>query len=443
MATTPWKTSNDLIEAVKRKIAVPVSQQTFTNSDILSFLNEEMFIAQVPSVLQYHEEYLVAAVAVPLISNVNRYSIPDRAVGMKFRDIMWQDLNGNLYEMARIDSADKAFFQRNVGANQAVNKFYLEGNDVVLTPDLIVAPQGNLVFYIYIRPNQLVDNARAATVQSFIQTIIVNNASINPGDVVDVSLAFPNQLGYPGAQGPFLTQFNQIATLTAVASGAGANQFNIGVDSAHTASNLAATITAGNYTGVTLVSVNSNVITISYTNYKLTFQPSNTAGFVIPSTTGIVFDQVPTSYTDPMTNVTTPLFQNGVLIDFLQTKPGHRIYNWDVQIPNNGISGTTIYFNTGDVPLSIIPGDYICLSNECIIPQIPPDLHTGLAERAAVRMLAAMGDMAGVQNSMQKIQEIGKSEGTLLDNRSEGNPRKIAARHSLLRYKQFGTRRRI
>ena len=163
---TPWMTTDDLIAAVKRKISFPISQNTFSEEDIIQFANEEMFIAQVPSVLQYHEEYFVFRVQTPLVTNISRYPIPNRAIGMKLRDLMWSDSSGNYFEMTRINSDDRAFFQRNVGANQAIHKFYLEGNDVVLTPGVVGGPTGALNFFIYLRPNQLVANSRARTIQS-------------------------------------------------------------------------------------------------------------------------------------------------------------------------------------------------------------------------------------------------------------------------------------
>ena len=151
MATTPWYTSDKLIEAVKRKILFPISQNTLTEDDILAFANEEMFIAQVPAVMQYHEEYFVYRVQVPLVTNISRYPIPDRAIGMKLRDLFWSDQSGNYFEMTRISSGDKAFFQRNIGANQAIHKFYLENNDILLTPSVVGDPSGKLNFFIFLR----------------------------------------------------------------------------------------------------------------------------------------------------------------------------------------------------------------------------------------------------------------------------------------------------
>ena len=56
MSKKPYYTSNALIEAVKRNISFPISQVTFSEEDILTFADEEMFLEQVPSILQFHEE---------------------------------------------------------------------------------------------------------------------------------------------------------------------------------------------------------------------------------------------------------------------------------------------------------------------------------------------------------------------------------------------------
>lgn len=537
----PWMTTSDLIASVKRKISFPVSQTTFTNNDIISMANEEMFIAQVPSVLIYHEEYFVTYKVVPLQTNLNIYPIPNRATGMKLRDLFWQDQNGNLFEMTRIEEHDKAFFQMNGGSNQAIHTFYVQGNDVVLTPGVVNSPTGSLVFVFYLRPNQLVKNDRAAIIQSFVQTIQTNNSLINPLDTVTLVLnpGFTNTYPFNDSNSPLvldpinnqqviytavnslggnitaISSYSQDQTLvtsanhqlsagqTVVISGsncnpiidgtyqvqvidansfiipfsilipgtAGAftspNQFLIGPDSGTTAGNLSSAINATK--AIILATEDSNNITLSYTNIFTQIMTSNIYGFLIPKKTiGINFNALPSTYTDDETNITENLFLNSVLIDFLQTEPGHKIYLYDVKIPATGISGTTITFpiqsllvptgtvnnvatnpsiNIGStVQLTLANlkvGDYICLANESIIPYIPPDLHNGLAERTSARILAALGDTAGLQTANAKIAEIETRQGNLLDNRSEGNPQKVVNRHSVLHYGKMGVTRRV
>jgi len=413
---TPWRTSDDLISDIKRKISLPISQNTFTNADLLSFLNEEMMISQVPSVLQFHEEYYVTYEIVPLEADKSRYPIPSRSIGVKLRDLCYSDDAviagqdyGNLFEMSRILPDDKTYFQKNANSTNTLHKYYIEGNDIVLTPGINGTPTGSLVFFFYIRPNQLVLSERAATIQSFKKNITLTNASISAADTVVINGV----------------------TFTAVASGAGANEFNIGASDTITATNLVTSVNTNGTVGTATSS--SGVFTLTYSDINYTFTTSNSTGFSIQTAQQIAFDTVPSNIT------------NGSYVDFLQTKPGHKIISYDVLLPSNAISSTVITFTAGTVPSTVVVGDYICSQYECIIPFLPTDLHSGLAERTSARILASMGDTEGLATANAKIAEIEQRQGNILDDRVESSPLKITARHSLLRQGSYGRngRRRI
>lgn len=419
----PYLTSDDLVATVQRKISMPLTQNTFSYDDILAFCNDEMFTAQVPTIMTYHEEYFVFRDAVAIVPGQERYAIPTRAIGMKLRDVKWQDSNGNLFDMSRVNPEDKAFYQVNIGTSQTISKYYIEGNDLVLLPALTLTNSVTMFFYYFLRPNQLVANSRAAIMTSFANQIITLNSSIAPMDTVTIGTT----------------------VFTAVAASPTGTQFLIGVDDIQTATNLVNTI---NMSGVAQASNNipaSATITLLFPTLAASqlVTTSNTTGFIIPIDKQLIqFNQVPSTYQNPNTFVITPLFVNGTTIDFLQTNPGHRTYSFDVTIPPAGIAGNIIAFNLEDVPTNMIIGDYICVSNECIIPQIPPDLHNELAQRAASMILSALGDQAGLQASMAKVQEMEKKQITLLDARVEGSPLKIAPKKSLLRYQSASGRRR-
>lgn len=404
----PWLTSDDLVASVKRKISFPVSQNTFSDADILAFANEEMMISQVPSILQWHEEYLVSSVTVPLLPSKNRYSIPDRAIGMRLRDIAWSDVTGNVFEMTRVSADDKAYFQRSVGSNQQVHKFYLEGNDVVIVPNPTPNITGSLIFYIFLRPNLLVANERASTIASFSKSITINNALIAAGDTVVI---------------------NDI-TFTAVSGSPGTNEFQIGATSIDTATNLAAAISLNGLATASTGSPSTAVCTLTYTDISYDFFTVST-GISISTQTILNVDNVPA-------NITA-----GSYIDILQTKPGHKMLKYDILVPSAGVSSTSISINDSDVPSNMIVGDYVCSQNECIIPQIPTDLHNELAERTCARILAAIGDQAGLAITKGNIQEMEQHQATLLDARVDGAPKKVTARHSMLRYNKMGTKRRL
>lgn len=545
----PWLTANDLIAAVQRKISFPIAQNTFSTNDILAFANEEMFISQVPSIMVYHEEYFVTQTAIPLQPNQSIYTIPNRAIGLRIRNVFWGDGEilagspyGNLFEMTRVSPDDAAFFQRNIGANVAIHKFYIQGNSINLLPTVQANPTGFMVFMYFLRPNQLVTNDNAATITNFVQTITIDNALVNNNDTIkignfyqrDFFLAdyiannfqsggnpptfptpqyFPripnfftenpsgNTYTYPpnvilggttftartttggtitnivstapGSTSTLITSANhglttaqyinitgsnstpsvdgqhQVAVMDAntfvinvaitapgnTGTWTSPNQFQIGATSTITAQNFSNAITAfsalfPNFAiSSTVGSPATNVLTLSYSDRNVFAITNNIKGFAIPTSISVQFDQIPPSITASS------------LIDVLQTLPGHKTYSYDINVES--ITGTVIPFNQPDIPYDVRVGDYICAANTCIIPQIPPDFHNVLAERTGARILSAIGDQQGLAAVNAKIAEMEKSQGILVDNRVDGSPQKINARHAILRYQKLGTRRRV
>jgi hypothetical protein len=427
MATyKPYYTSNDLVEAVERKCSIPLQQESITAVDVLKFASEEMMISQVPVIMAHQEEYFVYQTRVALRANTSRYPIPDRAIGMKVNDVFYVDASGNYNEMTRVDGGNKGFFQQSNATTSTLHKFYIEGNDIVLTPGISGTPSGSIAFFFYLRPNQLVPDERSCTIERFVKNITVqNNGSIVAGDTVTIN----------------------DEVFTAVASGATGDQFNIGATAALTATNLAATITSNGV--VTTATAASGVVTCKFSTLSLiqTFETSNTTSFSIPATTfGIEVDDLIVSYTDPLTNEVEDMFIAGSTIDVLQTNGGHKTHVFDIEI--SSVSGDIAYVDEEDFYtnsnqnnstelVNLVVGDYICLANECIIPQIPSDLHTSLAERTCARILDAIGDMTGLTAKNQKIAVDEKRTSDLIDNRIDNSPRKVLARNGLLRRRRL------
>lgn len=519
----PYYTTNDLIESVKRRISYPLSQNTFQYSDIVAFLNEEMQLSAVPAVKMEHEEYFVFKKTVPLVDGISRYEIPDRAIGMALRDVKYSDPYGNFYDMTRIAPDDKAFFQQSNGSNQTVSKFYVEGNEIVLTPLVQAGATGKLNFFFYLRPNNLVRNDRACIIENYQKEFTINNTNLQVGDkyiiytgvqspapVSTIFLAINNsvQTIVSVSTGGVITTTNPhnipagetfVTTLTGVSIPVGEpdingtysvvslgpstiqlpfqvnvartggsysikNSFQIGVNSIATATNLFTAINNANISNVTASNTSSVTIgrvTVSYKEISVDFAVVKGIGNTNPE--GITYDtenlyikfnQLPSTYTDPETDITSSLYVAGTsYVDFLQTNPGHRTYTYNVLLVSaNGnvgafkaddLKGYATNSSGGELTyLNIKIGDYICLQNECIIPQIPPELHNALAERAASRILMAIGDVQGYQISQAKIAEMNKMQETLIGSRIESSVPKVFNRYSLLRLGKSRFRRR-
>jgi len=412
---TSWMNSTQLIAALKRKISFPIASATFSEQDLLDFANEEMMIGQVPAILEHHEEYFVSYVVVPLQSNKSRYAIPKRAIGDKLRDVFYADNQiipgqdyGNLYEMTQIDAGQKAFFQQNAANPDVIQGFYLEGSDIVITPGANQSPTGSLVMYYFMRPNQLVPINRAATATAFLKNIEIDNASIADGDVLTI-----------GEQ-----QF------TAVTGSPLSNEFLIGASSILTATNLVNAINSNGEYSASNGTPSTATVTVSYSIVTTDFSTVNEDAIIISPLQVVQFDSIPDN------------IANNTKIDFLQTPGAHKTYKFDILLSNSAISGNQITFSSGVVPDNFEIGDYICTAGECIIPQIPSDLHNGLAERSSARVLAAIGDQAGLQVTNAKIQDIISAENKMISNRVEGAAKKVNNTHSILRYGKWNGWRR-
>lgn len=169
MSNKSYMTSDDLIESIKRRASIPESQNTFTPQDFLDILNEEQAIGLVPSILQYHEEFFVRSLDVPILQDTFRYALPYRAVGNKLRDICFVDTSGNEYEMTRID-ADSTYDIKQWGYGNSLRPYKLEGGDIVLLAGNVSGSQGSLRMRYYLRPNQLVKTNRSAAIDTINRT---------------------------------------------------------------------------------------------------------------------------------------------------------------------------------------------------------------------------------------------------------------------------------
>ena len=396
---TPYYTSDDLIEAIKRKISFPTSQNTYEDEDLLSFCNEELILNQVPSVMQFHEEFFVHTEDEALVTNQLKYQVPDRAIGRKLRDIQYVDTNGNEYELTQINLDDRSHFVDTYSSG-TLNKFYFQGDEIVLiaNPSSLV---GYLRYSYYLRPNQLVTNDRAAIAKYFVKTITVDNTTLTSGDVFS------------------------IGDETFIAG----TDFAIGATSIITATNLSTAITNS---GIVSSSSNGNpstaIITVKYRTLSLEFTTTNEDAFSIQQSQGIEFENIPDNIAE------------GSKVDFLQTKRGHKTLGMSVEIPESSLSLTTINFNSSDVPSNFAIGDYICSEYECIIPQLPDDVHPALVERVCQQILSSIGDMEGVKEKGQSIRDIEVRQGILLDNRGEGSPQKV---NNVRSFVKLGKRRRF
>jgi hypothetical protein len=148
----------------------------------------------------------------------------------------------------------------------------------------------------------------------------------------------------------------------------------------------------------------------------------------INTTTGeITVNQIPAAFTVADTNtLLTPK------LDIIRAKTPFSHLAIDQTPLSFDQANKIITFDPASIPLTLAVGDYINIAEECIVPQIPLDLHVVLAHRVAARCLEALGDAQGLQAANQKLEEMEITTTNLIGNRVEAAPRKVVNRHSNL-----------
>lgn len=193
-------TSSTLIASVKRRAMIPANQSTFTDADFLAFANEEISLGLLPSILRLHEDYYLFVDPVDMSGNsTGRFQIPHRAIGNKLRDVQYEDTSGNISEMTRIGIHDQPEY---IGpyTNNRVHAFYVEGNNIVLRPEITGPVQGNLLMIYYLRPSELVDEDQASTI-----TAIDRDTGVITVDQIPDGFTTSIKYDFVKAKSPFTT----------------------------------------------------------------------------------------------------------------------------------------------------------------------------------------------------------------------------------------------
>lgn len=125
-------------------------------------------------------------------------------------------------------------------------------------------------------------------------------------------------------------------------------------------------------------------------------------------------------------------FSNLPLMDVVGGKVPNKIRKFDITPVSVNRNAKTIVFNTEDLDGKVEKGDFICQQFTSPYLNMPTEMHSLLAQRAAIYILEALGDTEGLRNAMMRLQGMENSIQTILEDRVEGAPQKINPRHSTL-----------
>lgn len=155
-------TSDSLINDIKRRTFMPVSQITYSDEDILEFADEEIQIGIVPLLMSVREDYLVSYKEDTVLAGTSSYPMHKRAIVQKLKDVTVLDINGDA------NNPIETSLPR-IQSDQAVSRvnnypgFYLRNNKVFLqNPDNYTGQK--LRQYYFLRPSKLVKSIQSAKI---------------------------------------------------------------------------------------------------------------------------------------------------------------------------------------------------------------------------------------------------------------------------------------
>mgnify|MGYP003119130915 CR=1 FL=1 len=165
-------TTSDLLSSVKIKAMMPLNQDTFTESDILSLATEELQSYIMPLVMSVREEYYLFQEDIDIVSGTSDYRIPSRAIGSRLRDVVLLSSGNSTASLPRLTP------EETVGTMVKTPAFSLRSETIILHPKPTNSSDKLRLSY-FIRPSKLVKTTRGASIIS----IDTNNKKVTVNNV--------------------------------------------------------------------------------------------------------------------------------------------------------------------------------------------------------------------------------------------------------------------
>lgn len=153
-------TSDNILDSIKRTFSVPTHQQLLTDTEILSFCDEELLNTVCPELVALRGEYFTTFKNQSTTAGTQRYRIPERAMGRTLRDLKLITSGGDESNLTDIGIDDKHHFDS--ATRGQPTGFYTFGDYVYLVPTPDAAY--TLQFIFDLRPSSLVATSAVATV---------------------------------------------------------------------------------------------------------------------------------------------------------------------------------------------------------------------------------------------------------------------------------------
>lgn len=140
------------------------SEKTFSDEDLIRFMDEELRTVLVPKIMTVRENYFLTYYDQALVANQSQYNIHPRAIGMKIKLLFWLDQNNHVRQKISLTDVDQLSSNNWWELSGWPGMYYFKDNFIELIPEPKQGIQGSIRQYYFQRRNQLIAESAAGRI---------------------------------------------------------------------------------------------------------------------------------------------------------------------------------------------------------------------------------------------------------------------------------------
>lgn len=215
-------TGDRMVDSVRKRTMCPDDTSIFTDADILDILDEEMNVQVLDKLVRLHGENLTISVDIPRNAS-GSYSIPNRALGNKLRDVSL--LNGNtIYEMSQISIGELPDYSNSQDTYSQLDLFYIENNKIKLVTT--TRSYDSIRMRYYLRPNFLTKVEESGIVSSITTNTVAGTITLSMSQI-GKNFTSSNKYDIIGKETPNKIKSMDLTAVSLTTGGTGNIVFNI------------------------------------------------------------------------------------------------------------------------------------------------------------------------------------------------------------------------
>lgn len=206
--------TEDLLTSAKYTEFFPISDSTFSDDVLIRYANEEMLSKLVPFIMSNRQDFFLQHSVTDLTQNLNHYAVPSRAIGNVLKDLFYVPDSSNTtikYPIPKIEVHD---VQRWASIGVAPSAFHMQSDEVILYP-IPSASQGQLMFYYFRRPSQIVPTTSCAKITAV--SSLSGTTTFTVDTDLTASLSVGSTVDLLSSHSPFIPWADDVA-ITAITS---------------------------------------------------------------------------------------------------------------------------------------------------------------------------------------------------------------------------------